>query len=81
MAMRNSDMKPGRIKRWADARKKLAFIRDNVNAGRTVYLTSYTKVTKITANSLVLVTAEKTGLYVQHGSKKVCYDYAGITCG
>jgi hypothetical protein len=77
--MKNSDMKRGRIKRWCDARKKSRWIWDQVNAGKTVYLSTYTHVTKINKKNLALVYATTDGLIVQHGRQKVCYDFAKIT--
>ena len=77
--MRNSDMKSNRFKRWHDARKKSAFILAACKAGKTVYLSTYTKVTKITEKQLPLVYATKNGLIIQHGKEKICYDYEKIT--
>lgn len=77
--MNNSDMKANRFKRWADAKKKLVWIKAQASRGLTVYLSTYTNVTKITEKQLELVTATKNGLFIQHGKQKICHDYSKIT--
>jgi hypothetical protein len=76
--MKNSQMKKNRFKIWAEARKKAKFIFDQVLAGKTVYLATATKITKITKKQLALVYATKSGLIIRHGKQELCYDYAKI---
>lgn len=67
----NDQMKPNRFARLHSARKRLAFIRNNLAAGRDVYLCTYTKMTKFQPKHLadldVFFKATKSGLYVARG--------------
>ncbi len=75
----NAEMKPSRYARWASARRKLAWITSQVNAGATVYLSSHTRATKITRKHLPLLKATKSGLLVKCGKKWIDYTYTQIT--
>lgn len=76
--MTNADMKPGRFAKWALARRKLAFIRSNIEAGRMVQLATYLKAYRLTAKHLDMVKATKAGLYMQSGKSWLCIDGCSI---
>jgi len=78
MAITNEQMKANRFKKWADARKRYNWIMENLRAGRTVYVTTYTKATKYTAKHAEMFKATKGGLYVQRGKNWDCLDYCGL---
>lgn len=61
------------------AAKMLAFITENVNAGRTVYAATALKVTKIQKKHLAQVRVRNGALEVQHGSKWLDYSYTKLT--
>lgn len=75
----NDQMIAGRFARWGEARRKEAWIRERVEAGFTVYLSTVTHHTTITAKHLSLIKATKTGLYIRRGKKWLCYDGAKIS--
>jgi hypothetical protein len=70
----NDQMKAGRYARWAAARKKVAWINDQLSRGRTVQLTTYTRATRYTAKSAIAFKATRTGAYVQRGRHWDCID-------
>ena len=74
----NNQMKANRFLNWAIARRKLAFITENLNAGRAVYVCTYTKATKYTAKHISMFRASKSGLFVQSGKKELCIDYCAL---
>lgn len=61
------------------AAKMLAFIIENVNAGRTVYAATALKVTKIQKKHLPQVRVHNGALEVQHGRKWIDYSYTKLT--
>ena len=65
--MPNDAMRAGRYLHWHTARRKAAWIKARVAEGRTVYLVTYTKATKITAKYLSAVEARPSGLYIKQG--------------
>lgn len=78
--MTNDQMKPNRYYKWALARKKLAFMTTQVNAGNTVYLATMLRVTKVSkAAHLAAFTATRSGLYMVSGKSKVCMDGCRIS--
>jgi hypothetical protein len=77
--MNNEQMKAGRFARWHIARKKIAFIRGHLAAGRTVYIVTMTKATKLSAKHADMVKATKSGAYMQAGKSWVCIDGCKIT--
>ena len=77
MAMPNDQMQSGRYLTWAIARRKHAWIAQQVTNGRTVCLTTYLKSTRIGPRQLTQVRAARTGLMVQHGARWL--DYSGAT--
>ena len=77
--MTNQEMIAGRFLRWARVRKQYAWVVAQAKAGRTVYLTTALRCTKITAKHLEMVKATKTGLMIQHGKKWLDYSHTTIT--
>lgn len=77
--MTNQQMIAGRFFRWARVRKQYAWIVSQIQAGRTVYLTTAMRSTKITAKQLHMVKATKTGLLIQHGKSWLDYSHTKIT--
>ena len=76
--MKNSDMKARRYLNWHNARRRVAFIQSNLRAGRTVYLCTMTKITKLTAKHHDMVRAAKNGAYIQSGKNWLCIDGCNI---
>jgi hypothetical protein len=76
--MSNTDMKPRRFLRWHEARKRVAHIVNNLNAGRTVYLCTPMRAIKLTAKHADMLKATKTGAYVQMGKRWDCIDGCAI---
>jgi hypothetical protein len=62
-----------------EATKKLEWIKERIAEGRTVYLTTYLRSTKITAKHLPLLKATAKALYVRCGSRWIDYNGAKIT--
>lgn len=62
-----------------EATRKLNWIRVQIAAGRTVYLTTYTKVTKITRRTLSQVRATEGRLEVQHGRRWLDHSYSRLS--
>ena len=63
----NSEMKAGRFAKWAEARRKLAWIKARLAEGRQVCVSTMTNCTKYSAKHADMFSATKSGLYVQHG--------------
>lgn len=70
----NDQMKAGRYAKWARARKKVAWINEQLKAGKTVQLTTYTRATRYTAKHAAMFKATRTGAYVQRGKAWDCID-------
>lgn len=79
MAISNAEMKPNRFGQWAAARKRVAWIQSQLAAGRTVYLTTYTRSTTYTAKHSDWFKADRSGAYVRRGKSWDCIDYCGLT--
>lgn len=62
-----------------EAAKKLEWIKERIAEGRTVYLTTYLRSTKITAKHLPLLKATAKALYVRCGGAWIDYNGAKIT--
>ncbi|MFO0449532.1 MAG: hypothetical protein ACK52I_12880 [Pseudomonadota bacterium] len=77
--MDNRQMIAGRFLRWARARKQHAWIVAQIEAGRTVYLTTATHSTKVTAKNLLTVKATRVGLMIKRGSRWTDYSLTQIT--
>jgi hypothetical protein len=65
--MTNAAMKPNRFLRQHAARKFYALVANHLNAGRTVYLCTYTKATKLTAKHLPMLRLTKSDVLIQRG--------------
>jgi hypothetical protein len=62
-----------------EASKKLEWIKEQISAGRAVYLSTYTKATMIKAKHLPQVRVRDGHLEVQHGKAWLNHDYSKIT--
>lgn len=76
--MTNDQMKANRFARWHIARRKVAFIREQLAAGRTIYICTALRATKLSAKHADMVKATKSGAYLQAGKSWVCIDYCAI---
>jgi hypothetical protein len=74
----NEQMIPNRVKRFADARRRIRFITDQLALGRTVMLCTHLKVTQYTKKHIGMFRATKTGAYVQRGKSWDCIDYVSV---
>jgi hypothetical protein len=74
----NSKMTAGRFLRWYIARKKLAWIKAHLEAGRTVQVSTVTRATRFKHKHIDMLKASKTGLYMQSGKTWVCIDFTDI---
>jgi hypothetical protein len=61
------------------AETKLTWIKERIAEGRTVYLTTYLRATKITAKHLQLIRVRNNALEVCHGKKWLDYNGARLT--
>lgn len=77
--IKNSDMKAGRYQRWHEARKRIRWIWDRLEEGRTVYVTTATSSTAYRPKHKGLFVATKSGACVHNGKSLVCIDYCKIT--
>lgn len=80
--MTNDQMQPNRFARWADARKRLDWIRTRLEEGQTVYVCSYTRATRVAPMHLAtladLFRATKAGLSMRVGRSYVSIDGSGL---
>lgn len=76
--MNNTQMKAGRFYKWAKARKQIAFIVSNLNAGNEVAICTQTRATVFKAKHVNMFKATKSGAYVQRGKSWDCIDFCGI---
>lgn len=80
--MRNDQMKAGRFLAWQNSRKKIAWIKSHLEAGRTVYICTYTRATKIRPKLLkefdAHFKATKSGAYISRGKAWDCFDGSGL---
>lgn len=70
----NTEMKANRFATWQKARRKVAAIVSHLEAGHTVMICSYTKVTKCTRKHAGMFKAAKNGAYIQRGKSWDCID-------
>jgi hypothetical protein len=77
--MTNEQMKAGRFAKWHLARRKAKFIADHLAAGRTVYIATSLRITKLSAKHADMIKATKGGLFMQAGKRWDCIDYCQIT--
>jgi hypothetical protein len=78
MSLTNSQMTAGRFLRYARARKRVAWIKAQLAAGRIVQVTTYTKATRYAARQANMFTATKTGAFVQRGKSRDCIDLCDL---
>lgn len=76
--MTNEQMKPGRFLRFYKARKRIAFIRENLAAGHIIQITTSLRAVRYSAKHIDMFKATKTGAYVQRGKSWDCIDYCDI---
>lgn len=76
--MSNDQMIANRFGRWCAARKRIAYIKQQLAAGRTVYLCTSLTTIKCTAKHADMLKATRTGAYVQMGKRWDCIDYCAI---
>jgi hypothetical protein len=76
--MTNDEMKPNRYGRWAQARKKIAFIKGHLEQNHTVEIATALRVYRLKKKHIEMVKATRTGAFVQSGSKWFCIDYTSI---
>lgn len=76
--MTNEQMIANRFGRWNRARKMVAFIQNNLRAGREVHVVTNLRRTVYSRCHAEMFKAIRTGAYVQHGKKWVCIDYTTI---
>lgn len=74
----NAQMTEGRYLRFYRARRKIAWIKAHLEAGGTVYICTYTRITKLTKKHIDMVKATKSGVYCQHGRKWLNFDYCKL---
>jgi hypothetical protein len=74
----NSQMIPNRYGRWCAARKRIAYIKQELSTGRTVYLCTSLSAIKCTAKHINMLKATKHGAFVQMGKRWDCIDYCAI---
>ena len=78
MALTNTQMTAGRFLRYARARKRVAWIKAQLAAGRLIQVTTYTKATRYSARHAVMFKATKAGAFVQRGNSWDCVDYCSL---
>lgn len=77
--IKNSDMKANRFATWHNARRKVAAIVAHLEAGHTVMICSYTRVTKCTRKHAGMFKAARNGAFIQMGNRWDCIDGCKIT--
>lgn len=77
--MNNSDMKAGRFERWAIARRRVAGIRNWLERGGSVQLTTYTKAKIYRPACRDMFKANRAGAWVARGKSWDCIDGTHIS--
>lgn len=77
--IKNSDMKANRFFTWHKARRRVAAITAHLEAGRTVYISTYTRSIKCTKKHVDMFKAARNGAYIQSGKRWDCIDGCKIT--
>ena len=75
----NSDMTANRFYTWHKARRRVAAIVAHLEAGRTVYISTYTRSIKCTKKHTGMFKAARNGAYIQSGKRWDCIDGCKIT--
>lgn len=78
MPLTNDQMIAGRFLRIHKARRRVAWIKSQLAAGRTILICTMTKATAYKAKHIDMFKATKTGAYVQSGNKWLCIDFTKI---
>jgi hypothetical protein len=78
MSLANSQMIAGRFLRYARARKRVAWIKAQLVAGRIVQVTTYTKATRYSARHADMFRATKAGALVRRGKSWDCIDLCDL---
>lgn len=76
--MTNTDMKPNRFAKWSKAKKRLAWVKEQFNAGKNVMVVTHTKGTVYKPEHVEMFKATKSGFFVQAGKGYVCLDFTNI---
>ena len=76
--MSNEEMKPRRYYRWALARKKVRDIRQHLEAGGTVVISTWAKHTKADKRHVDMFRSSRSGAYMQRGKNWDNIDYCAI---
>lgn len=74
----NSQMKPGRYLRWCEARGKLARIREHLDSGGAILLSTHTRSSKYTVAHRDHFRATQDGLLCRRARQWDCIDYCAI---
>jgi hypothetical protein len=77
--IKNSDMKANRFFTWHKARRRVAAIVAHLEAGRTVYISTYTRSIKCTQKHVGMFRAARNGAFIQSGKHWDCIDGCKIT--
>ena len=77
--LKNSDMKVNRFLTWHKARRRVAAIVAHLEAGRTVYISTYTRSIKCNKAHAGMFKAACNGAYIQSGKHWDCIDGCKIT--
>ena len=72
--IKNSDMKANRFFVWHSARRRVAAIIAHLEAGRTIYISTYTRSIKCTKAHIGMFKAARNGAYIQNGKRWDCID-------
>lgn len=78
MPLPNSKMREGRFLRWHTARKRIAWIKQELARGRIVQITTATKAWRFRAYHADYFKATPTGAYVKRGGAWDCIDYVQL---
>lgn len=62
-----------------NAEAKLKWIHERIAEGRTVYLSTALRVTKLTKKHLAMVRVKNGALEIQHGKRWIDYSFTKIT--
>ena len=78
-ALPNEKMKANRYAILANAKKKVAWIKDMLAKGHTVAITNHMRSVRYPAKHAEMFVATKSGAYFKSGNKMVCIDYNKVS--
>jgi len=78
ISLTNDKMTPNRFGQWAGARRRVAWIIANLEAGKEVWIGTQTRQTKYTRKHIDMFKATRSGAYVQSGKSWLCIDFCRI---